>query len=140
MNQEKFDQLAQSGLNCSQLVLAYFGEDYGLDMEIIKKIAKPFESGMCQGGVCGTVNAAYMVLGLAFANDEEGNRDLIIAKVQEFNERFEKERGSIICKDLLDGLEVYKPGGLDRLLEEGKVEGACLPAMVTSIEILEDMI
>lgn len=140
MNKEKFDQLAQKGLNCSQLVLAYFGEDYGLDMEIIKKIAKPFESGMCQGGGCGTVNAAYMVLGLAFANDEEDNRDLIISKVQEFNERFEKERGSIICEDLLDGLEVYKSGGLDKLFEEGKVEGACQPAMVTAIEILEDMI
>lgn len=140
MNQEKLSMLEERSYNCSQTVLGYFAQAYGLDLDLAARLAKAFESGQMQGGICGAVNGAYMVLGLEYSEDTPENRDLLIEKIQEFNRRFSQAKGSIVCRDLLGGLEVYTKEGMERVLEEDKFTRVCDPAMEEAIQILEAMI
>ena len=56
----------QSGLNCSQAVLAEYAQEYGLPLEMALRIAAGFGGGMGRtGGACGAVTGAVMVIGLA---------------------------------------------------------------------------
>lgn len=139
MNKELVFEMLSEGYNCSQTVLSYFSERYGLDKNIAKKIAKPFESGMFQKSNCGAVSGAYMVLGLEFSRDDEGNREEILLKVKEFNEKFIKKMESKNCFDLL-GIDVSIKENLQEAMERGLIERVCPNAILSSIEILEEMI
>lgn len=54
----------ENGFNCSRTVLDPYCEQFSLDCKTVFKIAIGFDNGMCMGGVCGVVAAAFMVLGL----------------------------------------------------------------------------
>lgn len=106
-------KLRECGYNCSQSVFAAFAELYGMDETTALKLSSSFGGGM--GGtrnVCGAVSGMAMVAGLecgtADPNDKEGkkhNYDVVKSLMDEF----EKEHGSVICKELLGMEETSKP-------------------------------
>jgi len=106
---EKAAELHKCGYNCSQSVFAAFTDLYGLDNDTALRLSTSFGSGL--GGtrnICGAVSGMAMVAGLesgtAKPNDKEGkkrNYDIVKSLLDEF----EKEYGSIICKELLGLVE-----------------------------------
>ena len=103
---EKAKELFKSGYNCSQSVLGVFCEELGMDFETAMKISMPFGGGMGRmREVCGTVSGMFMVAGLMFGNSDTVTKAEMYAKIQDLAARFKDQNGSIICRELLQGVE-----------------------------------
>ena len=138
MNTDVLRKKLKEGLNCSQTLLLYFAERYGLDRRQAKAIAEAFGGGMAQGDICGAVTGAYMVLGLEYGSAGEDSRSRMQEKVREFNHAFEEKMGSLQCEKLL-GINISSDENFSRAMEEGLIERVCPQAIMAAIEILENM-
>ena len=91
------------GYNCAQSV-------FGMDRETALRMSSAMGAGVGRmREVCGAVSSMAMLAGLKEGNsnpqDEEA-KERIYARVRQMSERFRKENGSIICKELLGITEV----------------------------------
>ena len=98
-------KLFLSGYNCAQSVVMSFEDMLGYDNKTIALIAQPFGGGIAgMREVCGTVSGMAIVIGILFGgdnpNDRLKRRD-IYKRVQEVSQQFEKDNGSLICRELL---------------------------------------
>ena len=110
---EKAKKLFAEGYNCAQAVACAFTDLTGLDEETSARMASSFGGGMGRlREVCGTVSGALLVLGLlrgyADSTDQEAKK-AHYALVREFARRFRQINGTIICRELLEGVRV-RPG------------------------------
>ena len=55
--------------NCAQAILCAYSDELGLSKKQAFDLGFNFGSGMKNGGTCGTITAALMVLGLKGIND-----------------------------------------------------------------------
>ncbi|MBQ2944932.1 MAG: C_GCAxxG_C_C family protein, partial [Ruminococcus sp.] len=97
--------LFKEGYNCAQAVFGAFSQELGLDFDIAMKLSSGFGGGMGRlREVCGAVSGMFMVFdmkhGYTSPTDKEGKMELY-SHIQELSKRFEKENGSIICRELL---------------------------------------
>ena len=105
---EKARTLFLEGYNCAQAVFCAFDDLTGLDRETSARLASSFGGGMGRmREVCGTVSGALLVLGLVCGYSDP--EDIKAKKdhyhlVQEFARRFKELNGSIICRELLEGV------------------------------------
>lgn len=108
---QKAAELFKEGYNCSQAVLLAFSDKYTMEQEQAAKLASSFGGGMGRlREVCGTVSGMFMVLGLLYGYDDPKAREekaQHYKRIQLLAKRFEKEQGSIICRELL-GLDVKR--------------------------------
>lgn len=106
-------ELFFKGYNCAQSVFCAFCDVTGLDLDTAAKLSSSFGGGMGRlREVCGTVSGALMVLGIARGYSDVTRPELKkdhYHLVQEFAAAFKEKNGSIVCKELLRGVEV-KPG------------------------------
>jgi C_GCAxxG_C_C family probable redox protein len=98
-------ELFKKGFNCSQSVFAAFCDETGLDTETALKIASSFGGGMGRlREVCGAVTGMFMVAGMKYgytdASDNKAKTEHY-RLIQDLAKQFEKENGSIICRELL---------------------------------------
>ena len=109
---KRAEELFRAGYNCSQAVLCAFEDVTGLDEETGAKLASSFGGGMGRmREVCGAVSGALMVLGIARGYSDP--QDAAAKKahyqlIQDFAARFKEINGSIICRELLQGVPVTK--------------------------------
>lgn len=100
------------GYNCAQAVACAFAEEMGVDVDTAAKLASSFGGGMGRmREVCGTVSGALLVLGALQGYSDPNDPELKKAhytRVQDFAARFRAEHGSIVCRELLAGLEAAK--------------------------------
>lgn len=140
---EKAEQLLHQQYHCSQALFGAFAEDFGLDLKTAFKISTCFGGGMRQGGTCGCITAAMLVLGMALGFYDSQDREQEIygnKKTNEFIKRFtEQMQGAIYCRDIL-GKDISKPEDMAVIRKEGLVLKKCPRAIKVSIEILEDML
>lgn len=106
---EKAQALFKQGYNCAQSVLLAYADELNLDKKTAAMISSSFGGGMGRmREVCGAVSGMFMVMGLkkgySEAEDVEGKARLY-AQIQELAARFKKLNGSIICRELLEGVE-----------------------------------
>lgn len=143
MIEEQIREKFMQGYDCSQVVLTYFADRYGLDEELANKISACFGGGMQMGGVCGAFTGALMVIGLKYGHSNPDNlmeqKELLTAKNAEFREKFQKELESCGCKELL-GYDVSTPEGFTEALESGRLLGYCPGLVLKVIEILESVL
>lgn len=104
-----------NGFNCAQSVLAAFKDRIDVPEEQLLRLSGGFGGGMGRlQNTCGAVSGALMVIGSRFgkckADDSEAG-EKTYALVRQFSKEFEKEHGTISCRELL---------GCDLLTEEGK--------------------
>lgn len=108
---ERAKELFTSGYNCSQSVIGAFADKLSLPFDTLMAISSSFGGGIGRlREVCGTVSGGAMVLGLrygGYAPKDNGEKAKHYKRVQEFAERFKKENGSYICRELL-GLDEKK--------------------------------
>ena len=106
---ERARELFFEGYNCAQAVVCAFDDLTGLDRETAARLASSFGGGMGRmREVCGTVSGALLVLGLARGYADPTSQEAKkahYARVREFARRFREQNGSIICRELLQGVE-----------------------------------
>lgn len=106
------EQLFKQGYNCAQSVLLAFGDVTGLEKDTAAKLASSFGGGLGRmREVCGAVSGASMVLGLVRGYSDPDDLEAKKAHyhlVQEFARRFKEQNGSIICRELLRGVNAQE--------------------------------
>ena len=141
---EKAKELFKSGYNCSQAVLGVFAEELGLDFETAMKISSPFGGGMGRmREVCGTVSGMFMASGLLFgvADSDPKAKAELYKKIQDLAYKFKVQNGSIICRELLQGVEVVStsPNPSERNDVYYK-KRPCVELVGDAVQILEEFI
>ena len=138
---EKAKELFKSGYNCSQSVLAVFCEEFGLDLETALKISSSFGGGMGRmREVCGTVSGMFMAVGLAMASagDSPSEKGEHYKRVQELARRFKEKNGSIICRELLQGVETSTSPVPSQRTQNYYKKRPCVDLVGDAVEILEE--
>lgn len=140
---ERAEQLLHQQYHCSQALFGAFAPDFGLDLKTAFKISTCFGGGMRQGGTCGCITAAMLVLGMAMGFYDAQDRELEVygnQKTNEFIKRFTAQmEGDIYCRDIL-GKDISKPDDMAVIRKEKLILQKCPRAIRISIEILEDML
>ncbi len=107
---QKAEVLFKEGYNCAQAVLGAFSEELGLPVDIAMKLSSSFGGGMGRmREVCGACSGMFMAAGLlyGYATPETGAPKMeLYVRIRELADRFKKENGSIICRELLEGAQV----------------------------------
>ena len=134
---DKTLDLVGNGLNCSQAILAAFGEQFGVDLEKAKKLGRPFGGGMGHLALtCGAITGAIMVLGLARNDAEEPlAREEAFESVRELMQRFEERHGTSVCKKLL-GADMSTAEGMKKIQQDKLTQRLCPVFIRSSAEIL----
>ena len=106
---DRAEALFREGYNCAQAVFCAFDDLTGLDRETSARLSSSFGGGMGRlREVCGTVSGALLALGLLAGYDDprdRGSKTRHYRLVQTFAARFREETGSLICRDLLAGVD-----------------------------------
>jgi C_GCAxxG_C_C family probable redox protein len=130
---DKAESLFRSGCACSQAVLGSFAPRLGLNEDVAMRVSAGFAGGMRMAGTCGAVTGAFMVLGLAYCDDNcrtaDGRKQAyehVVSLAAEFQARHE----SLACRDLL-GCDISTPEGGRLATEQGLFRSKC-PAFVRS--------
>ena len=140
---EKAKELFKSGYNCSQSVLGVFCEELGMDFDTAMKISSSFGGGMGRmREVCGTVSGMFMAAGLAFAtsSDSAAEKGAHYKRIQELAAKFKEQNGSIICRELLAGVESSTSPNPSERNETYYKKRPCVELVGDSVEILEQYI
>ncbi|MBN1800301.1 MAG: C_GCAxxG_C_C family protein [Candidatus Lokiarchaeota archaeon] len=132
----------QKGLNCSQFVLSRFGPRFGINEQCSLKIAGGFGGGMTMGNTCGSITAAFMVIGLKFEKINEENtspHEITYQKIREFVNQFTKLNKTIICNQLT-GVDMSTLEGREKARNENIFLTTCPKVIQDSINILESIL
>lgn len=114
------------GLNCSQAILAGFGESLGIDLDTAKMLGRPWGGGMGHlADTCGYLTGAILVLAHVYNHaDETQARKQGFEAVRQLFERFSARRGTTRCKGLL-GADMTTEEGRQRIKEGQLVQNIC---------------
>lgn len=97
--------LFDEGYACSQAVLLTFADKFNLDITAAKRISATFGGGMGRlRETCGAVTGGFMVLGLAFGNENPTDLETKLnsyKKVRELNQLVVDVHGTSNCRQLL---------------------------------------
>ncbi len=132
---EEAVQLFEDGYVCSQAVFAAFSEDFGLPKEQALKIGACFGSGMRKAEVCGACTGALMALGLKYGEDKAKSNETC----EKFLDEFEKENGSIICRDLLE-CDISTKEGVEKAVSNNLFKEICPKMVESATKIANDIL
>ena len=132
------------GYNCTQSVVLAFADLIDIDKEQLLSMVSPFGGGMGRlREVCGSVSGMFFVLGALYgysdpkAKEEKAD---VYAKVQELAKEFEKQHGSIVCRELL-GLSVKSEQPVpEERTEEYYKKRPCPEIIGDAAQILDEFI
>ena len=137
-------ELFLEGCNCAQAVACAFGDVTGLTTDQAARMASSFGGGMGRlREVCGTVSGALLVMGIlkgyADPMDPEAKK-AHYHLVQEFARRFRERSGSIICRELLKGVDVAPGSDPEKRTPEYYQKRPCPRLARQAAEILDEML
>lgn len=102
---EKAEALFAEGYNCAQAVVLAFEDILDLDRQSLAVLSSSFGGGMGRlREVCGSVTGMFMVAGLLYGYDDpkaKEEKSEHYARIQKLAADFQKENGSIVCRELL---------------------------------------
>lgn len=141
---ERATQLFKEGYNCSQAVVLAFEEELGADCETAVRMASTFGGGMGRlREVCGAVSGMMIVLGNLYGDEKAMDvkvKGELYARVQDVAKIYEKENGSIVCRELL-GLNQKREQPIPEERTERYYKKRPCPELVgCAAEILENYI
>lgn len=137
-------ELFLQGYNCAQAVACAFCDVTGLSMEESARAASSFGGGLGRlREVCGTISGAALVLGIVEGYSDPGDveaKRVHCARVQDFARRFRDENGSIVCRELLKGVQVTPGTAPEARTAEYYEKRPCPKLAYCSAKILEKML
>ena len=116
-------ELFRSGFFCAESVLQAIAESQGIQSDLIPRIATGFCSGISRtGGICGAVSGAIMGINLvAGRNSPAESIEVSYTLTQELISRFEKQHGSVNCRQLM-GCDLATEAGQRYFMENHLME------------------
>lgn len=134
----------RQGYNCAQSVALAFTDITGLDAATTAKASSSFGGGLSRlREVCGAVSGAALVLGLVEGYSEPNDPALKKAhyhRVQEFAKRFKEMNGSIVCRELLAGVDTVKGNDPETRTEDYYRKRPCPRLVHLAADILDEML
>ena len=139
---EKTAELHQNGgMTCSQSILTVFGPAVNLDAKQAKVLGRPL-CGITIGkfGVCGYLNGAALLLGMARDQAEESSaRSATTASIDTLCQRFRAKNGHLRCKHLV-GADMSTPEGKNAVKENNLIAKHCYGYGRDVAAILEELL
>ena len=141
---DKAKALFYEGYNCSQAVFCAFEDMTGLDRETAARLVCSFGGGMGRlREVCGAVSGALTVLGAVAGysdpKDPAAKKEQY-ALVQEFARRFREKHGSIVCRELLSGLNVSVGGMPEARTDDFYKKRPCAELIADAADIADELL
>jgi C_GCAxxG_C_C family probable redox protein len=127
--------------NCAQSILLAMFEYWNGKSDLVPKIATAFGGGIGRcGSVCGAVTGCIMAIGVRFGTNEPSPAKRIKAYelAQRFYQQFEKQNGSVLCRDLI-GYDLSDPKGLEKAREAKVFEEKCSFFIKDAVAILLEL-
>ena len=130
--------------NSAQAVFCAVCGETGLDQDTAARLSSSFGGGMGRmREVCGAVSGALMALGLlrgyADPGDPEAKKEHY-ALVQAIARRFREGHGSIICRELLQGVPATPGGAPEERTPAFYARRPCADLVTAAAAILEAML
>ncbi len=139
---QKAAELFKQGYNCSQSVVGAFCEELGIDFDTAIKLVSPLGGGMGRlREVCGAVSGMFLLTGIVFGYTEPNNLEVkgkLYERVQELAKRFKAKRSTIICRELLEGVETSDSPEPSERTEEYYLKRPCLKIIEDAAQIFEN--
>jgi C_GCAxxG_C_C family probable redox protein len=138
-------ELFKEGFNCSQSVFTAFAYRFGMDEETALKVSAGLGGGLGRmREVCGAVSGGAMVIG-SICSATEGkdgdSKQKNYELVREFAEKFAKENGSIICRELLElDVKMEKSAKPEERTAQYYKKRPCVELVECAARIIEEMI
>jgi C_GCAxxG_C_C family probable redox protein len=111
---------------CGESLLRAGAEAAGIQSDAVPDIAIGFGGGFgLQGHVCGALSGAVLALSLAISRrikDYPTRKMAAFQAVGRMCKEFEKRFGSVVCRQLLNGLDLTTEAGLKELLATVKAK------------------
>lgn len=134
------EDLFKQGYNCAQSVLGAFHDEIGMSFEEALRLASSFGGGMGRmREVCGAVSSMFMIAGIKkgyISPNDDVTKEKHYTLVQNLAEKFKKEHGTIICRELL-GEDDNSPVPSKRT-EQYYQERPCENFIKTAAKIIEE--
>ena len=133
---EKAMAYFRQGYNCAQAVVLAFADLTDMDEATLSRMSCSFGGGMGRlREVCGTVTGMFLVTGLLRGYDgaETGEvKAAHYARIQALAKEFEKQNGSIVCRELLALRQKHRDDPTPEARTEAYYAGRpCLELLVT---------
>ena len=140
---EKAMAYFRQGYNCAQAVVLAFADLTDMDEATLSRMSCSFGGGMGRlREVCGTVTGMFLVTGLLRGYDgaETGEvKAAHYARIQALAKEFEKQNGSIICRELLALRQKHRDDPTPEARTEAYYAGRpCAELVGNAAEILEN--
>jgi len=145
MDKDKVVELAKSyateGFLCSESVLLAFSDWVGIKNPLIPRIATGFGAGICFcGSVCGAISGGVMALSLRFGRNDAKEQVVNLHRLgHKLVERFEKEFGSVMCRELT-GCNFHTEAGRRKYADEKLWETKCRQYIESVTAMVFDLI
>jgi C_GCAxxG_C_C family probable redox protein len=128
----------QSGYNCAQSVLLTLYEHLEPEgkNDLIPKIAAGFGGGIGRcGSACGALTGSVMAVGIKYASNEAGmeKRAETYAKAKKLYKQFEKQHGTVYCRDLIK-YDLSNPEEAAKARQEKVFEKICANLIKTAVK------
>lgn len=129
----------RQGYNCAQSVALAYCEEMNMDKDTVSKLTNGFGAGMGRlREVCGSVSGMTFVISALYGDK---SRAEVYELVQKAAKEFEKENGSIVCRELLGlsfkGADVPVP---EKRTTEYYKKRPCAELVHMSADILSDLL
>ena len=142
--EEKALQAFTDGANCAQAVVIAYADALGIDEKTAARLGSSFGGGIGRlREVCGAVSGMMMVYGLLKGYDDlkdSAAKKAHYANVQALAAKFREENGSIVCRELLKGVETTSGGVPEPRTEEYYKKRPCPALAACAAGILDEML
>ena len=140
---EKAMAYFRQGYNCAQAVVLAFADLTDMDEATLSRMSCSFGGGMGRlREVCGTVTGMFLVTGLLRGYDgaETGEvKAAHSARIQALAKEFERQNGSIVCRELLALRQKHRDDPTPEARTEAYYAGRpCAELVGSAAEILEN--
>ena len=142
---DKAKDLFLQGYTCAQAVVLAFEDITGLERTVAARLASGFGGGMGRlREVCGAVSGMFMVYDLVCGYSEPGdmeNKKRVYADIRELADRFKAQSGgSIVCRELLAGVETTKGGDPEQRTPEYYAKRPCPSLVALAADVLDEFL
>jgi len=138
---EKGASLFRKGYNCAQSVLLAMQDFWNEEKTLEPKIASAFGGGIGRrGSLCGALTGGVIAIGQKYGSNKPiiNERQKAYSLALEFYDRFQKEHGSVFCRDLI-GYDLADSKELKEAWDSNVFVSKCLHFVEKAVEILIDL-
>ena len=132
------------GYNCCQSIVLAFKDLVDIDEKSLAKLASGFGGGMGRlRETCGAVSGVFMIIGLLYGYESPETGEIkakLYAKIQELGLQFEKEQGSLVCRELLGINEKHSSSTPSSRTSSFYKDRPCIKYIGFASELLEEYI